>query len=61
VQRTAMFAAAGLAGYLSTLIAWRPLFASLSLAYLVCALLAVPLLTRPAAPESDPALSAPNT
>lgn len=61
VQRTAMFAAAGLAGYLSTLIAWRPLFASLSVAYLVCALLAVPLLTRPAAPESDPTLSAPDT
>ncbi len=57
LQRTAMFVAAGLAGTLSTLVAWRPLFAGLSVAYLFCALLALPLLERRPAPAADPALS----
>ncbi len=61
VQRTAMFIAAGLAGYLSTRVAWRPLFAGLSVAYFVCALLALPLLERRRAPAPDSALSSLDT
>jgi len=57
LQRTAMFVAAGLAGTLSTLVAWRPLFAGLSVAYLVCALLTLPLLERRSAPAAEGALS----
>ena len=44
LQRAAMFAAAGLAAFLSTWIGWRPLFAGLSAVYLICAVLTLPLL-----------------
>lgn len=61
VQRTAMFAAAGLAGTLSTLVAWRPLFVGLSAAYLICALLTLPLLERRSAPATEGTLSSLDT
>ncbi len=61
LQHTATFIAAGFAGYLSTFVAWRPLFAGLSGVYLVCALLTVPLLDRKRAPVSENALSSLDT
>lgn len=57
LQSAATFAAAGLAGTLSTLVAWRPLFAGVSMTYFVCALLTLPLLKRRTAPAPDSAFS----
>ena len=55
VMRASLFLAAALAGLLATVFALRPIFAALSLAYLLCAVLTLPLLEPKdaEAPASD--------